>query len=94
MAHGRCRHCEMVRCLRPRGLCWTCYYMPGVRELHPSTSKFAQQGVGIGFGKDQLPANPTDARPGTEEKIKVLEARAEAKTSLWHPNDAVHGNED
>lgn len=38
-----CRHCQKVRANRPRGLCWGCYYTPGVLELYPSTSKFAKR---------------------------------------------------
>lgn len=36
-----CRHCQKVKPNRPRGLCWTCYYTPGVLERYPSTSKYA-----------------------------------------------------
>jgi len=28
-----CRHCQKSKVNRPRGLCWSCYYRPGVREL-------------------------------------------------------------
>lgn len=35
-----CRHCSKFKANRPRGLCWKCYYTPGVRDLFPSTSKF------------------------------------------------------
>lgn len=35
-----CRHCEKRNANRHRGLCWSCYYKPGVRELYPSTSKY------------------------------------------------------
>lgn len=30
---------------------------------------------------------PTDAIPGSEEKIKVLKQRAENNQLLWHPGD-------
>lgn len=36
-----CRHCQVKNANRPLGLCWTCYYKPGVRALYPSTSKYA-----------------------------------------------------
>jgi hypothetical protein len=36
-----CRHCGKKKVNRPRGLCWACYYTPGVKELYPVTSKFA-----------------------------------------------------
>lgn len=31
-----CRHCHKVKPTRPRGLCWACYYTPGVRDLYPA----------------------------------------------------------
>ena len=41
----KCRHCHRVESNRPRGLCWSCYYTPGVRGQYPSTSKYARRGV-------------------------------------------------
>src|SRR5713101_5531462 len=52
----KCRHCQRVESNRPRGLCWSCYYRPGVRELFPSTSKFARRGLGNGNTVAPLPA--------------------------------------
>jgi hypothetical protein len=83
-----CRHCNHVKSNRPRGLCWSCYYTPGVRDLYPSTSKFARRGIGDFNGKAPLPPEPTDALPGTAEKVSVLEERARLGLSLWHPADA------
>lgn len=84
-----CRHCQKTRSNRPRGLCWTCYYTPGVRELYPSTSKFARRGVGNFNGTAPLPDVPTDAPPGSEEKIRILMERAAKRQALWHPKDAA-----
>ena len=84
-----CRHCQKVKSNRPRGLCWSCYYTPGVREQYPSTSKFAQRGIDDFNGRAPLPA-PTDALPGTPEKVAVLMQRARLKQALWHPQDATH----
>jgi hypothetical protein len=84
-----CRHCHQSKVNRPRGLCWSCYYTPGVRELYPSTSKFARRGVGDFNGRSTLPALPTNALPGTPEKVTVLEERARMRQSLWHPDDAT-----
>ena len=83
-----CRHCGRSRVNRPRGLCWSCYYTPGVRERYPSTSKFAKRGVGNGNGLAPLPSMPTRARPGSPEKVAVLEERARRQQTLWHPLDA------
>ena len=83
-----CRHCNRSRTNRPRGLCWTCYYTPGLRDLYPSTSKFARRGLGIFNGRVQYPPVPTAAPPGTPEKVAVLQERARSGLSLWHPLDA------
>ncbi len=85
-----CRHCHRAPISRPRRLCWSCYYRPGVRELYPSTSKFGRRGVGNFYGTRPLPAFPTNAAPGSPEKIEVLAERAQLKLNLWHPDDATH----
>lgn len=82
-----CKHCQKKKANRPRGLCWTCYYTPGVREMHPSTSKFARRGIQDFNGKAALP-EPTHALPGTPEKVDVLMERARLGQQLWHPDDA------
>jgi hypothetical protein len=87
-----CRHCHQGKINRPRGLCWSCYYRPGVRESYPSTSKFARRGPGNFFAAAPMPARPTDALPGSPEKLAVLEERARLNQSLWHPDDARFEN--
>jgi hypothetical protein len=88
-----CRNCKRVRANRPRGLCWSCYYRPGVRDRFPSTSKFARHGVVDFNGTAALPPLPTLALPGTPAKVAILEERARLRQSLWHPQDAlVPGN--
>jgi hypothetical protein len=54
-----------------------------------STSKFARRGVGLKRPKlgERLPATPTRAIPGSEEKIKILAKRAAASLDLFHPED-------
>jgi len=84
-----CRHCQKTKSNRPRGLCWSCYYAPGVRELYPSTSKFARRGVANFNGAAPEPEAPTEAPPGSEEKIRVLMERAANKEALWHPDDVT-----
>lgn len=85
-----CKHCSKAKVNRPRGLCWGCYYTPGVKDLYPSTSKYARRGVGNGNGNAPLP-EPTTAVPGTPEKMAVLELRAKLRQALWHPLDAGAG---
>ena len=84
-----CRHCRTSFVTRPRGLCWCCYYTPGVKDLYPSTSKYARRVVGNFNGRGRTP-EPTSAAPGTPDKISVLSERAAAGEALWHPLDATH----
>ena len=84
-----CRHCQTSKVNRPRGLCWSCYYRPGVRDQYPSTSKYARRGEGNFCGHAPLPSCSTVAAPGSEEKIAILAERAKNKQSLWHPKDVT-----
>ena len=84
-----CRHCQQTPSSRPRGLCWSCYYKPGVREQYPAHAKFGRRGEGNFYRDVPLPAFPTSAQPGTEEKIAVLAERVRLKQCLWHPDDAT-----
>jgi hypothetical protein len=83
-----CRHCQRVRSNRPRGLCWSCYYRPGVRDRFPSTSKFARRGVVDFNGRASPAVLPTAAAPGSPQKVAVLQERARLGLALWHPFDA------
>ncbi|HYH68671.1 MAG TPA: hypothetical protein VD866_28520 [Urbifossiella sp.] len=85
-----CRNCSKSKVNRPRGLCWSCYYTPGVKEQFPSTSKYARRGVGNFNGLAPLPDAPTSAAPGSPEKLAVLEQRAKLKQALFHPADATY----
>jgi hypothetical protein len=85
----KCQHCNKGKICRPRGLCFPCYYTPAIRERFPSTSKYAYRGVGNHFRLGSLPT-PTDAVPGSPEKIEIMAARAAAGEQLHHPRDAKH----
>lgn len=84
-----CRHCGRNKVNRPRGLCWSCYYTPGIRNRYPSTSKFCRRGVEDFEGPAHLPPLPTGALPGSPAKVAVLCDRASKRLALWHPNDAA-----
>lgn len=86
-----CRHCQKVKSNRPRGLCWSCYYRPGVRDQYPSTSKYARRGVSDFNGQTKVSGEPTAALPGSEDKVAILAERARLGLSLWHPRDARLG---
>ena len=84
-----CRHCGRTRVARPRGLCWNCYYAPGVRDLYQTTSKYGRRGPGNTFCRAKPATHPTNAAPGSLEKILVLMQRAELGQELWHVEDAT-----
>jgi hypothetical protein len=88
-----CQHCGHSKVNRPRGLCWSCYYKPGVKDMYPSTSKYARRGVGNFTGNAPISGEPTIHPPGTPEKMAVLELRAKNKQALWHPLDAQYPND-
>lgn len=87
----RCLHCGEVRACRSRGLCWACYYSPGVRPRYPRDCRGAGN-VGLA-NNNRVPAaapdSATSARPGSPEKIEVLAERVRAGRLLWHPDDFV-----
>jgi hypothetical protein len=83
-----CRHCGLRKRCRPRGLCWACYYDKAITVLYPSTSKFGRWSLIADTRSTRpLPPQPCVARPGSPEKIAVLEERAMLRVQLWHPMD-------
>lgn len=90
MSRTVCRHCAKGRVSRPRGLCWSCYYAPGVRSLYAASGhSMARRGVGNLTGNRPLPKCPTNALPGTAAKLKVMGERAARGERLWHPADVT-----
>jgi len=91
-----CRHCERFLVIYSRRLCRFCWAEPDVRYLYPiqqgmnnqynPTSKAIKD---IDRSTDPLPAEPTEAWPGSPEKVEIMEARALARVSLFHPEDPV-----
>jgi hypothetical protein len=84
-----CRHCKKHNVSRPRGLCWACFYRPDVRQRYPPKIAFVRHSHGTAVGPRRLPLFPTQALPGTPEKIAVLTQRAGLGLELWHPEDAL-----
>jgi hypothetical protein len=80
-----CRHCDRNPVNRSRGLCWSCFYTPGVRERYPPVAHGKR---GLGMSRKRLLCEPTEAIPGTPEKIRVLMDRAARGLELFHEQDA------
>lgn len=88
MSKTLCRHCGGTWANRPKGLCWSCYRRPGVRQLYPPVSKFGRRYHDEPAG-GATPLCPTDAPPGSAEKVLVLAERAARGELLFHPLDAA-----
>lgn len=53
-----------------------------------SDSIFAKRSPVPDNAPGRLPARPTDALPGTPEKLAVMHERAKRGETLFHPDDA------
>lgn len=73
---------------RPRGLCWGCYYTPGVKDLYMSTSKYAVRVVGNGMRYEVPAPAPTVVPPGPD-KVAILAERAARGECLFNDEDAI-----
>lgn len=80
-----CQHCKARKVNRPRGLCWRCYYTPGVRELYGPTSKHGERGLSCKRLKKAK--TPTRFPPGSDEKIAVMAERLRRGEKIFHPKD-------
>lgn len=83
-----CRHCRKQPINRPKQLCWSCYYTPGVVALYPSTHKATRRGVGNGNVQGRQPEKPTTAPPGSRRKLAVMLQRIKRYETVDHPDDA------
>lgn len=84
----KCRHCEQTEPEDRRQLCRGCYRDSEIRALYPKL-KFGVWSPTAGFGSSiRLSAEPTEALPGTEDKIAVMAGRAMRGEAVCHPRDA------
>lgn len=86
-----CRNCGKLRAHFARGLCRGCWQRKSIREQFPQI-KLKKENPYLTQGKLVLPEHATDALPGTEAKILVLQQRAAEGTLLFHPLDVKSGD--
>jgi hypothetical protein len=84
-----CRHCGAAKVNRPRGLCWTCYYAPGVKDRYPSESPNGRRGSGNGNSSSPLAPTPCPHPVGSEERIEEYARRAARGEAICHPLDSL-----
>ena len=80
-----CRHCARRVACRAAGLCWACSRALEIRALYSPRAAVLH----VDHGGRLLPAEPTDACPGTPRKLEVLRSRVERNQQLYHPLDAT-----
>lgn len=82
-----CRHCGLMG-RRPKGLCWKCFSTPEINQQYQTQSKYHPNHMEKDFdGKAPL-GSPTQALPGSEEKLQAMEDRARRGFAIFHPQDA------
>lgn len=72
-----CRHCGIRQGCEARGLCRHCYDDPCVRSQYPALDDGRSSNWEGILHAGRAFDMPTPARPGTPEKVAVLERRAE-----------------
>lgn len=84
-----CRHCrQRIAARGKRTLCRACHTNQTIRAQYaPVQACLSSNHEPDFFGGHELPAEPTSARPGTEEKIAVMAERVQQRVSLHHPLD-------
>jgi len=94
----RCRHCQTLAIgRRRRGLCWKCYLDPAIRAQYPSQSNLGNRQRGEGCQQEDrmddppLPEEPTEALPGSAERIEVMRERDTEGCHVRHPDDGQVG---
>lgn len=89
-----CLHCGQHPPKTFRGLCWSCSQRPEVRDLFPSSSRFAARrndnpALDLQCYRPAPCVEPTSAPPGSAKKVEALAARLEAGVALFHSEDAT-----
>ncbi len=74
----RCRRCRAARPGDEPGLCRACYLAFGSGKPRPVPDRAYPTGL----------PQPTDALPGSPEKVRVMAKRAKRGLCLFHPLDA------
>lgn len=93
MPSASCLHCGKKPGTHARGLCSVCHRTPGVRELYPVDSTKDTDGGDPTWEHTAFPPppEPTDAEPGSEEKLQVMEWREAHGFQVFHPLDYTPG---
>jgi hypothetical protein len=84
-----CVSCGQTRYPKFQRLCWKCAAKPEIRARHWTDERGGRRGIPDRYGASPPCLLPTDAPPGSEEKILVLMERAANGQSLFHEGDRL-----
>lgn len=70
-------------------MCTTCYPKQEIRQRYGPIHNSPLYYIREDFVRLPPLPEPTDAPPGSESKVAVLEQRASKKLALFHPHDPV-----
>lgn len=82
-----CRACGQKKPSRPRGLCWQCFYAPGVKDRHEPVNVYGRRGAGQ-KGKGGS-VTPTIAAPRSTDRVDEMAERAAKGLPLFHRADRL-----
>jgi len=84
-----CQHCRQYKRTRPRGLCRRCHKDRKVRLLYPPVSPHGRRMPAFmdTIGPRPAAKSATSARPGSAEKMQVLQARIASGLNPWSAQD-------
>lgn len=89
-----CRHCGTSGYIHRRGLCQRCYDKKKIRHLHGPVSPFGNKALTYDCAGGRPLPKPTDAIPGSPEKIAVMAERFRKRQQIHHPRDAKRDPEE
>jgi hypothetical protein len=85
-----CRSCSILYLAWcGRGLCTLCYRDAEIRRRFPPVVSTANTSAAPDFYGEGAAGAPTDARPGTLEKVEVMAARASRLEGIFQAGDYV-----
>ena len=89
--HKPCRGCGQRPGSHKRGFCWGCYHDAAVMALFPADQSKNSGGGDATWEYTELPPppTPTNAVPGSEKKLAVMEWRDAHGYQVHHPGDNV-----
>ena len=92
MPHVRmieCLLCGKIKAHKSRNLCLACYQRPESKPLKIKIRHRVERDTVELPPPTEMPDSPTDALPGSQEKIEVMSRRYQSGKHLHHPDDAV-----